>query len=80
VKALRAAPGKIAAMRAKWLEKSPEIIAQVREEWAEQRPIVVEKLRTKLRGSAMAGVDSVMARVGRGSSRSSSAAAAEATV
>jgi len=79
VKALRAAPGKIAEMRAKWLEKSPELIAQVREEWAEQRPIVVEKLRTKLRGSAMAGVDSVMARVGRGSARSS-APAAEARV
>ncbi|HEY4187007.1 MAG TPA: 2-hydroxyglutaryl-CoA dehydratase [Polyangia bacterium] len=73
VSALRAAPGRIAAMRAKWVEKSPAFIAQVREEWAEARPVVAEKLRS----SAKARVDGVWARVsgGRASVRSEEARA-----
>ena len=48
-RALREAPSKLIALRAKWVEKSPAFMAQVREEWAEARPVVAEKLRVTTR-------------------------------
>ncbi|MEO7668432.1 MAG: 2-hydroxyglutaryl-CoA dehydratase [Polyangia bacterium] len=60
-KTLRAAPGKLNALRARWSEKSPEVLAQVREEWADARPLVAEKIRAK----AKAGMDGVWAVVRR---------------
>ena len=76
--ALRAAPGKLAALRAKWVEKSPTFIAQVREEWADARPVMAEKLRGKLRDGAKASVDGVWARVA--GARPTAPAQAEARV
>jgi hypothetical protein len=75
LKALRALPGTVASLRAKWIEKSPAFIAQVREEWAEARPVVAEKLRGTLRDRAAKPVEEVWARV---AGRRPGAAAAEA--
>jgi predicted nucleotide-binding protein (sugar kinase/HSP70/actin superfamily) len=61
-RALRQAPSKLIAMRAKWVEKSPAFIAQVREEWADARPVVAEKLRETIR-ERVRPVDQAWARV-----------------
>jgi predicted nucleotide-binding protein (sugar kinase/HSP70/actin superfamily) len=48
VGAVKAAPGKVAAMRRTLVEKGPILMSRAREEWVDARPAVEEKVKEKL--------------------------------
>ncbi|HTA19857.1 MAG TPA: 2-hydroxyglutaryl-CoA dehydratase [Polyangia bacterium] len=48
VAAAKAAPGFIAGLRKKLIERGPTLVAQAREEWKDARPAIEEKARAKV--------------------------------
>jgi hypothetical protein len=45
---VKAAPGFLAGLRKKLVERAPVLVAQAREEWKDARPIIEEKARAKV--------------------------------